>query len=382
MFTLEKYIKIQEASLHKFNNTDTGFETKEISSGANSKYWILPNGTIVNLGKQWHYEYILNNVKTLKKFGIDISEIPENPTEQETRLYALSKGFVRMNYLVNGGFLTIEAPSNNWGRVIKGAIYDFVFDNKDRIDQCRILVLDSQGRPIKRGEWNWINSSSDQKMAEVSNIVEMVEYVDADPITESSLSRLFNHNQEHDCGAMSAFRKTYTRKENEQRHKSLKAKLMSGGYSVTEIIGKYPEGGVDKTITELSFFVVDVKNTGNLFSDMSKLGEYFEQDSILFIPKGAINNDSQAFLYGTSESPDSFPGYHNKKEFDFGKMGQGNPIYSPSIHGRPFSFNDKPIKESLNGYLRTCKPSETGMGTWAQLAIANMDWKKIEVSVE
>ena len=89
-------------------------------------------------------------------------------------------------------------------------------------------------------------------------------------ITESSLSRLWKHNEEHDCGAMTAFRKTadcgegekYSNADNAKRNRSLLAKIKSKGYGATTLKGKYPEGGtVGK---EISYFIVDLEDSGNL----------------------------------------------------------------------------------------------------------------------
>mgnify|MGYP003665450360 FL=1 len=54
-------------------------------------------------------------------------------------------------------------------------------------------------------------------------------------LNESSLSRIWRHNEQHDTGALTAFRKgedcgegtPYTSKQNAQRNKSLMAKLKS-----------------------------------------------------------------------------------------------------------------------------------------------------------
>jgi hypothetical protein len=152
---------------------DSSKETKTIPSGMNNKFWIYPDGKIVNLGKLWHYQHILANVAKLKKYGIKESELVF--TDEETvRLYALSKGFTRLNYSINGGRLVVEAPSNNWGRTLKGVIYDFVFDNIERIDHLIIRVLDGQGRVLKNGDYNWNNSTRDRKMQEVEHIIENV----------------------------------------------------------------------------------------------------------------------------------------------------------------------------------------------------------------
>lgn len=144
--------------------------TEEIPRGDNSKWWIYPDGKIVMLGN-WHYEHILGNLKSLKKYGIKESEIPNPPKETPVRLYALSKGFVRMNYMINGGYLVIEAPSHNWGRM-KSVIRDFIIMNANRIDQLSLRVLDSSGRPVKSKDYNWVRAGREQKDLEVEMVTE------------------------------------------------------------------------------------------------------------------------------------------------------------------------------------------------------------------
>ena len=85
---------------------------------------------------------------------------------------------------------------------------------------------------------------------------------------ESSLSRLWTHNEKHDCGAMTAFRdaadcgegEKYTPADNKKRNRSLMSKLKSKGYGLTKLKGTYPEGG--KEAKEDSFFVVDLQDNG------------------------------------------------------------------------------------------------------------------------
>ena len=56
-------------------------------------------------------------------------------------------------------------------------------------------------------------------------------------LQESSLSRLWRHNEKHDCGAMTAFRNAeacgfgerYSNADNKKRNRSLLAKLKSKG---------------------------------------------------------------------------------------------------------------------------------------------------------
>ena len=197
-----------------------------------------------------------------------------------------------------------------------------------------------------------------------------------DIINESSLSRLWKHNEEHDCGALTAFRKAlncgegepYTKKENKQRNKSLLSKLKSKGYGVTKLRGKYPEGG--KSVTEISYFVVDLDDNGSLKKDLRKLGEEFEQDSILFVPKGAIKGDTKAYLIGTNHCDNNWLGYGKNEVFAKGRMGYDSPIYTSMVNGRPFIF------EEVGKEIIT---PASGMGVWSMYITASKDWREIDV---
>lgn len=199
-------------------------------------------------------------------------------------------------------------------------------------------------------------------------------------ILESSLSRLWSHNEQHDCGAITAFRnysdcdgsqgRIYTKAENLQRNKSLKAKLLTSGYDVTPIRGRYPEGGESKE--EQGFFVVDSYDKGHLERDLRLLGEEFNQDSILFIPQGAISNQATAYLIGTNHCENNWLGYGKKNVFSKGKIGYESPIYTSYINGRPFIFESIGNKISLPG---------SGYGNWVLNEVAQKHWSEIEIDV-
>ncbi len=173
--------------------------------------------------------------------------------------------------------------------------------------------------------------------------------------TESSLSRLWRHNESHDCGAMTAFRKAYdcgegkelTRKDNQKRNAALAADLKREGYGITKIMGTYPEGG--KTVNEVSYFIVDLNDTGNLEKDLKRLGEKYDQDSVLFIPKGAIQNKTKSYLIGTNKCENNWLGYNKKEVFGKGKLGYSSPIYTSKINGRPFIFESFTISDTIFG---------------------------------
>lgn len=191
---------------------------------------------------------------------------------------------------------------------------------------------------------------------------------------ESSLSRIWRHNELHDCGALTAFRKSrdcgngkpYTRKENDARNKSLLSKLKSKGYGVTSLKGKYPEGGtVGK---EESFFVVDLQDAGRLEKDLINLGAEFEQDSVLFVPKGAIQGKATAYLIGTNRCQDNFLDFGQTMPFEKGKLGYTSPIYTSFVNGRPFIF------ESVN---REINDPQNGMGILAMHKTAEKHWTEL-----
>lgn len=194
------------------------------------------------------------------------------------------------------------------------------------------------------------------------------------PIDEASLSRIWQHNKAHDCAAMTAFRKArdcgegkpYTKKENIARNRSLLAKIQSQGYDATRILGKYPEDGT--TQKEVSFFIVDPKDTGRLEEDLRNWGEMFEQDSVLFIPQGAINNDAEAYLIGTNRCPNSWIGYGDTEAFERGRLGHESPIYTSYVNGRPFIFEEVDRHEPTPG---------NGYGWWMLRLMADKHWTEL-----
>jgi hypothetical protein len=195
-------------------------------------------------------------------------------------------------------------------------------------------------------------------------------------LNESSLSRLWKHNEEHDAAALTAFRKgadcgegePYTKKENKQRNKSLLAKLKAKGYGVTKLHGSYPEGG--KTAKEISYFVVNLSDDADFEKEILKLGKGFDQDSILYIPKGAIKGESKAYLIGTNSCKNNWLGMGKKEVFNKGRMGYDSPIYTSRVNGRPFLFEE--IGEEV------LSPA-SGMGIWAMHLVAEKQWKDIEL---
>lgn len=195
-------------------------------------------------------------------------------------------------------------------------------------------------------------------------------------LSETSLSRVWSHMKEHDSGMITAFRgakdcgsgDAYTKAENLKRNASLKAKLRSGGFGVTVVKGSYIEnyGSANaKEVGEQSFLVVDLNDGGKLEKTLRLLGEEFEQDSILFIPKGGQTGQ----LIGTNHCEDGYPGYGKKvnlKNPVFGQKGE----FMTRVNGRPFI-----LKEDV----RELPPLGGVFDRWGNKIASNTPWENLSV---
>jgi hypothetical protein len=189
-------------------------------------------------------------------------------------------------------------------------------------------------------------------------------------IDESSLSRVTKHMSEHDCGIITAWRtaenpcnegKPFTRGQKDQRNFSLLSKLnelyRTIGYGITDGLGVYKEvkkptdaskeadvatDVESKPSVEEVFFVVDLKDSGELKKDLFLLGKEFDQDSVLFIPKGS----SDAITINTNHCSKDPIG----TEIMVGgrlKYGDSTEFYT-TIRNRAFKFTTKSKLNSLS----------------------------------
>jgi hypothetical protein len=127
-----------------------------------------------------------------------------------------------------------------------------------------------------------------------------------------------------------------------------------------------------KSPKEASYFVVNKNNDPNFRETIAYLGEMFEQDSVLIVPKGAIANEGEkAYLLGTSHCSGIWLKYGQKNEFDKGKLGKINPNYTSYIGKRPFIFES--LKENHLPH--------TGFGRWMLNIVADMDWEDIDLNI-
>ena len=105
-------------------------------------------------------------------------------------------------------------------------------------------------------------------------------------LTESSLSRLMRHRDSHDTGCITAFRYNIPKKKALELNAQLEKELQSMGYGTTHVTGFYQEQEMETASKEDSLFVTDLEDKGTLKQDLMKLGREFNQETILFKPKG------------------------------------------------------------------------------------------------
>lgn len=159
-------------------------------------------------------------------------------------------------------------------------------------------------------------------------------------LNESSLSRVWSKIEEHQCGAISGYRDENSTSQNRKNNSEISAYLRKKGYSVTRVSGNYVENfGTDtaKEVAEPSFFVCDQNDSGNLEKDLMKLGQMYDQDSVLIIPQGGKG----AYLYGTSKRDNAFPEFMKKFKVGDSKFGKATGEFFSRIGGRQFAFEEK-----------------------------------------
>jgi len=173
--------------------------------------------------------------------------------------------------------------------------------------------------------------------------------------SECSSSKLCDYISQHDTGMVTASRNQVidndtgdvidvTVSQNEMRDRQLFSEL-DGRYAVIIIRGAYVENCGTQNEFEVKgdlFFAVDVDDTGQIEDDLRHLGEKWNQDSILFVPKGG----KQGTLWGTSPSPidkDANPPYGGRIILDKPVLDdEGN--LTKRCKGRPFVFESVEIE--------------------------------------
>ena len=181
------------------------------------------------------------------------------------------------------------------------------------------------------------------------------------PLTESSLQRIFSNTEKYDSGIITAWRGRYDKGTNRARNKEMMATLRQYNFPFIHVQGQYGEFGSQGPSSEESIIVYDIGNKGDnvksarldapfdtksrLFNLLYHLGEKYNQDSVIFKPKG-----DQAYLIGTSELDedgkiieiDGSPGYRIVKPI--GKM-------NPMRKSKAFTQSSKYANKTADRYF-------------------------------
>lgn len=183
-------------------------------------------------------------------------------------------------------------------------------------------------------------------------------------IKESSLSRIHSKISSGVAGTITAYRSEFDKRENQQRNRSLLAKLTQKGYSITAVKGSYIENfGTDdaKEVSEHSYMVAprDDRTAAALEADLIALGQEFDQDSVLLI------KDGKGELVGTSKRENAWPNFGSREPVGGFKGGKAAEFMS-RVNNRSYVFEDIEYPGTINGIRGVT-------------ILANKPWQEIEV---
>ena len=196
-------------------------------------------------------------------------------------------------------------------------------------------------------------------------------------IQESSLSRVHQHVEQHDCAIITTFRNnpsehdscvheapsTYQGENlkpiyiNKLNNRDLKATLLKLGYGVTAVDGTFVENFDTPKAVEVkedSLLVVNLTDDPSFYDQIKNLGKKYCQDSVLIVPQGG----KDVKLYGTNSS--QFPGLDQEVSI-------GNFIYGKNAEIMT-KVNNRPIttKEGLETYSKLSRLEKMAVSAIAQ----------------
>jgi len=166
-------------------------------------------------------------------------------------------------------------------------------------------------------------------------------------LNESSLGRVYQHVVSNpkmkNWGVVTASRGELSKAENKKRNKELEADLRKMGYGFVHVDGMWQECRKPDTeykdcpddmkvpTEEKSLFIPNISK-----EDVQKLGNKYQQDSVLFADAETRAKGEATFI--DSKSGESF----NIGKFSPGKIAQG---YSKMKGGKVFTFEPKTAEE-------------------------------------
>jgi hypothetical protein len=111
------------------------------ASNGFKKAWITPDGSPIQLGGAYHHDWLAEH----PEFGIKVTQAPS--MDEDARIEALKKGFVRLNYSQNSGTLTVEGRAKDWPKQ-RDNVRQFVESNLGDIDNIKIALLDPKSENV------------------------------------------------------------------------------------------------------------------------------------------------------------------------------------------------------------------------------------------
>lgn len=111
-----------------------------------SKAWIMPDGTVQQLGAQWHHHWLDDSKEVQAKYGLQIPPF-EGGDATRVRESALKKGFARVN--LSDAALVVEMREKDW-RKYRSLVEDLIDRNMGAIDRFRVYLLDEKIKEIQK----------------------------------------------------------------------------------------------------------------------------------------------------------------------------------------------------------------------------------------
>jgi hypothetical protein len=132
--------------------SEEDFKMPKGTAGGFKKAWITPDGAPVQLGGQWHSDWLDQNRNMLEqKYGITGLPKFEGTDTEVAREKALAAGFARLNYAINSGKLTVEARDADW-KNLKEPVRHFAEANLDDLDNMSVHLLDNNLKDVTRSK--------------------------------------------------------------------------------------------------------------------------------------------------------------------------------------------------------------------------------------
>ena len=220
---------------------------------------------------------------------------------------------------------------------------------------------------LNKKQFNNIISESVEKILNAKNydVYNFNNVINGNILNESSINRMLQWLKDCDCAFISAFRtelkdirdmnatylgpdekeqwqvgKQFTHEENRQKNKLMVAELLQLGYGIIKLKGVYPEGMTDET-SEESYLVVNRNDDEDFLSNLLRISEYYNQDSIYYKEKGKTKGN----LIGTNNC--GWPEYHKKGDDSELKIGTASN-YMSRMGNKAFAFVGKDAEKTKN----------------------------------